>query len=412
MLDLVLRGTSLPSGATARLIWTGPRPAGVDLDIIGRTKSLNATSIVATFDLNGAAPGSNGYTVAYSSPDGVITGCSGTCHFTVQQVAAPVVNVVTPKTLKPGTAQRVSVTGSGLNAGTVLDLGPDTAVTAVTSSTAGSLSATVAVAPGAVGGVRDVVVKNTDGQTTTCVGCLALTGAPAPSPSPSPSASPSRPPSPSPSPGPSPSPPAPSPRAPLPTTRAPEPSPDEPEPDPEGTAPTLALAPARSLAGQKVQVTGTGEPGATVELWAYTRPGTTYAVVRTGEVDEDGRYAFTVGPAANTRMYVRDTDSETDSPSVVLKVATSINVKVTRTGVRTYRFSGSTLPKRPGQTINVYYANGTRKTIAGKAVVTPKGTYLFERRFGAAGTVTFTAQTGVDLDNVAGTSAPVRVALR
>jgi hypothetical protein len=161
-----------------------------------------------------------------------------------------------------------------------------------------------------------------------------------------------------------------------------------------------------------VQVTGTAEPGATVELLAYTRPGTTYAVVRTAEVAEDGTYAFTVAPAANTRVFARVADSQAQSPSAVLKVATSINVKVTRTGVRTYRFTGSTLPKRPGQTINVYYVAGSKKIIAGKAVVTPKGTYLFERRFGAGGTLAFTAQTGVDLSNVAGTSAPVRVALR
>ncbi|MCW2666111.1 MAG: Papain family cysteine protease [Frankiales bacterium] len=413
VLDLTLRGTGLPSGATARLIWTGPRPAGVDLDIIGRTKTVSATAIVATFDLNGAAPGSNGYTVGYSSPDGVITGCVGICRFTVQQILIPVISVIAPRTLKPGTSQRVSVSGSGLNAGTTMDLGPDTAVTAVTSSTAGSLSATVAVAAGAVGGIRDVVVKNTDGQSSTCVGCLALTGPPAPSPSPvasptksaapspsaSPSASPSPSPSASPSASPSPSPPAPSPEPPA-------------EPDPEPVAPTIRLAPAQSLAGQKVQVTGTAEPGATVELLAYTRPGTTYAVVRTAEVAEDGTYAFTVAPAANTRVFARVADSQAQSPSAVLKVATSINVKVTRTGVRTYRFTGSTLPKRPGQTINVYYVAGSKKIIAGKAVVTPKGTYLFERRFGAGGTLAFTAQTGVDLSNVAGTSAPVRVALR
>ncbi len=330
-------------------------------------------------------------------------------------------SAISPRTLRAGSSQQIALTGSGLNRGTTVDLGPDTTVTAVQSSTSGSLSGTLAVAAGAVGGVRDIVVKNPDGQTSTCVGCFTLTGTTSPSPSPvlpspsrsaSPSPSPSA--SPSASPSPSPPPPSPSPPAPVPSPAAPTVAPPTvaPPAEPSAAPPTMTLSPATSRAGAKVTVSGKAEPGDTVELWAYTRPSTTYGLARTAEVAEDGTYAFTVAPSRNTRMFVKDTTEDTQSPSAVLRVMTSINVKVARTGVRTYRFTGSTLPKRPGQTVNVYYLAGTKKTIAGKAVVTPKGTYLFERRFGSGGTLTFTAQTGVDNDNAAGTSAPVKVALK
>lgn len=179
--------------------------------------------------------------------------------------------------------------------------------------------------------------------------------------------------------------------------------------------PTVSVSPSTIIAvEQKAVVAGASEPGSTVELYAYSRPNTDYVKVRSTEADEDGRYSFEVGPSGNTRLYVRTVtqEGEADSDSIVLNVKTSLNLKVVRTGSLTYRFSGSLLPKRPGQLITVFYEKGGQRVIAGRARNAADGSYVLNRTFTSGGTFVFFTGTGTDNNNAANNSNRVRVALR
>ncbi|MCW2777545.1 MAG: hypothetical protein JWN17_1270, partial [Frankiales bacterium] len=151
------------------------------------------------------------------------------------------------------------------------------------------------------------------------------------------------------------------------------------------------------------------------EIHAYSRPSTTFTTVRTGTVGPDGTYSFVVGPSGNTRLFARTVTplGSADSDQVVLTVKTSLNLKVARTGTRTYRFTGSLLPKRPGQLITVFYekADGSR-VIAARARNAADGTYNVSRTFSGGGTFTLFTGTGTDNNNAANNSNRVRVTLR
>ncbi len=186
-------------------------------------------------------------------------------------------------------------------------------------------------------------------------------------------------------------------------------------PSPSGPAqaatPTVDVTPATITAKQKSLVTGTAQPGAAVELYAYSRPSTDYVLVRSGEADENGDFSFEVGPSGNTRLYVLS--GGVMSETTVLTVRTDLNLKVTRTGTRTYRFTGSTLPKRKGQLVTVFYQPpGGKRVIASRARVSSTGTYNVTRTFGSNATYDLFTGTGVDNDNAAGTSPKVRVRIR
>ncbi|MCW2665877.1 MAG: hypothetical protein JWN57_839, partial [Frankiales bacterium] len=177
---------------------------------------------------------------------------------------------------------------------------------------------------------------------------------------------------------------------------------------------TLTVAPAAVDAGRPARVTTTSAPGAAVELWAYSRPGTTYRLVRRGTADRAGRAVFQVGPGGNTRLFARAVSGSrsVDSPSVVLQVRTAVSLRVSSAGPRALRFTGSTLPRRPGQLVTVYrLADGARVRTA-VARVTGNGTWSVLRAFGTGGGLRFVAGTSTDLTNGGGTSRPVTAVLR
>ncbi|MCU1693604.1 MAG: hypothetical protein JWM64_2695 [Frankiales bacterium] len=230
-----------------------------------------------------------------------------------------------------------------------------------------------------------------------------------PAPSPSPSASPSVSPSSSSSPSPRPSPSA--------TATVPVTAPPSSSPTPGTTAPVVRLERSTITSQESVGVSATTFPGAVVELLAYSRPSTTYTVVRRGVATQSGTISFLVGPSGNTRLFVRtrqaDGTGSQDSASVVLTVRTSINLKVTRTGTRTYRFTGSTLPKRVNQLVTVFYqAPGGNRVIAARARVSSTGTYNVSRTFTGGGTFTLFTATGTDINNAGNNSNSVRTAIR
>lgn len=172
-------------------------------------------------------------------------------------------------------------------------------------------------------------------------------------------------------------------------------------------APTLALDRSTIRATESARVTLRGTPGAAVELWAYTRPSTTYRMVRSGIVGNDGTLGFDVRPPANTRLQARERDCAF-GPSVVLNVRTALTLGVERLGAREYAFSGDSLPARPGGLVVSVY----RITTDGAQVLTAQarasestGEWRLVRRFSGSGRFGFLARTGQDLLNAPGSSA-------
>ena len=114
-------------------------------------------------------------------------------------------------------------------------------------------------------------------------------------------------------------------------------------------------------------------------------------------------------PPGNTRLYAQTRGCTTDEPrdSVVLNVRTALSLYATRTGPRTYRFTGDTLPARAGGLlVNLY-----RVTADGRQVLTAQtrasardGEWRIDRRFLGTGRFGFVLRTGQDLQNAPGSS--------
>lgn len=176
------------------------------------------------------------------------------------------------------------------------------------------------------------------------------------------------------------------------------------------SVPSLTVSPPVAEPGTSVRVFGTAEPGARLELLAYSRPSTTYTVARRA-VTGDGQYEFRVTPGTNTRLYVRSTTSggAASSASAVISIRSRVSLTAQRTGPRTYRFSGSVLPRRPGVRVSIYRGAALSSSAVGTAA---DGTYAVVRTFTGTGTFPFTARTAANGNNAAGASQPVTVAVR
>jgi hypothetical protein len=175
-----------------------------------------------------------------------------------------------------------------------------------------------------------------------------------------------------------------------------------------------------------------GAPNQVIDLYAYSRPNTTYSVVRSGTLNANGDTSFTVTPGGNTRLYAHyrngsTTTASNDSPSTVITVHTSLSLSAYRDGVRKYHFQGTNLPRRAGQLITLYrYAKGpnldqycvptaesdtTTKDDAGcTAVITsqaktgPNNTWRINRTFTKNGRFYFVVRTSENINNGRGHS--------
>ena len=175
----------------------------------------------------------------------------------------------------------------------------------------------------------------------------------------------------------------------------------------------LALATHLITATHSAAVTVLAPAGSVVELSAYSRPSTTFKVVRTATVGSTGAVTWNVGPLTNTRLYAQVTGAAA-TPQEVLGVATALSMSVSRTAVRTYRFSGHSAPARSGGLVVSLY----RVTSDGHAVLTAQtrasstnGDWSLTRAFSGTGTFGFVVRTGADLSNAAGSSAVRTVAI-
>lgn len=175
----------------------------------------------------------------------------------------------------------------------------------------------------------------------------------------------------------------------------------------------VSLASSTLVAGQSVAVTVQEVPNSLVDLYAYTRPSTTYRLVRSAVTDANGVAVFSVRPPANTRLQARQREEDCadpvfgTEPSVVLDVAASLSLSAFRNGVRDYTFTGRVMPaaERVGKTVSLYRSQGSgRYVLVAQTAVRSDGVWRIDRRFSGSGRFDLVARTGRDMTNAAGTS--------
>jgi len=151
-----------------------------------------------------------------------------------------------------------------------------------------------------------------------------------------------------------------------------------------------------------------------VELYGYSQNhyGTATfgsAPVRTATADENGAVSFSnLRPSANTRLKARQVGCAFGD-SAVMSVRTQLTLKVVRTGLRRYAFSGDSVPARDGGLVVGIY----RVTAAGVKLVSQAradavdGEWTRTLTFGpkdANVRAQFVLRTGRDAQNIPGAS--------
>jgi adhesin/invasin len=180
------------------------------------------------------------------------------------------------------------------------------------------------------------------------------------------------------------------------------------------TTPPVPCTTPATVTLERTTITATGSSGVTVratansvvDLFAYSRPSTTYRVVRSAEVGADGVAEFRIVPPTNTRLYAQQRGCSAGQ-SVVLNVRTQLSLNVVRNGTRNYTFSGRALPARNGGLIVSLYrvtANGNQILTSQTRANASTGVYSITRQFTGSGRFGFVVRTGQDLQNAPGAS--------
>jgi hypothetical protein len=179
---------------------------------------------------------------------------------------------------------------------------------------------------------------------------------------------------------------------------------------PPPPAPTVENGSSLITAGGVANLSGAAGHGKTVELLAYSRPSTTYSVIRTTTASDTGAYSFSIRPQTNTRLLVRVDGQQ--SSSVVVGVRPAISLRTVRTGVRSYQFTGRVQPIRVGQIVSVFAHTASGDVLVGRGRVNDSGIWLASHRFTGNGTFGLFAVTGADIVTAAGRSATVSTVVR
>jgi hypothetical protein len=192
---------------------------------------------------------------------------------------------------------------------------------------------------------------------------------------------------------------------------------------------TITVSPRDIVPTQAATVRVHGAPNQAVQLFAYSRPSTTYGMVRSGTTNANGDISWTITPGGNTRLYAHYASggASSDSPSTVLTVHTSLSLSAYRDGARKYHFQGTNLPRRAGQLITLYrYATGPnldqycvpaaesdtgpqassscRAIIVSQAKTGPNNTWRIDRSFTKNGRFYFVVRTSENINNGRGHS--------
>jgi adhesin/invasin len=188
---------------------------------------------------------------------------------------------------------------------------------------------------------------------------------------------------------------------------SPSPSPSSTSsPSPTCTTASTLLSTAFIYAMETANVTVTAARGSTVDLYAYTRPTTTYAVVRSGVVAANGTISWGIRPPRNTRLYAQQRGCPAGN-QVVLGVRTTLSLSAVRNGTRNYTFSGDSLPARPGGLIVSLYRidpSGVQTLTSQVRASATTGEWILTRQFTGTGKFGFVVRTGADLQNAPGSS--------
>jgi hypothetical protein len=176
-------------------------------------------------------------------------------------------------------------------------------------------------------------------------------------------------------------------------------------------APTITVSPTALNVGQYATVVVHGTAGDAVQLLAYSRPNTTYGVVRSGTIGSNGTVTFSVGPRTNTRLFAKTAGGS--STSAVISVRPAESLFGTATG-KVGSFHGGIVPGHSGVTVRLFTVkNGVRSSSpVGTAVTDANGKWTFRRTFAATGPVTFISQTLSDLTSLAGQSNRITVTFK
>lgn len=164
----------------------------------------------------------------------------------------------------------------------------------------------------------------------------------------------------------------------------------------------IRVSPSTIIAGKPSDVTVVSTSGRTVELYAYSRPSTTFRVVRTA-VANGSQTVFRVFPATNTRLYAQEVGCRA-STSVVISVRSAVGISAVRNGTRLYTFTGPTNPRRPGQVVSLFRRTPNGDVLTAQARTGSDGRYTIQRRFTGSGLFDFYTRTSSDITNLQGNS--------
>lgn len=144
-----------------------------------------------------------------------------------------------------------------------------------------------------------------------------------------------------------------------------------------------------------------------VDLYAYSRPATTFRVIRSARTDADGMATFAISLLTNTRLYAQP-HGVAPTQQVVVGVRTALTMSATRTRTRTFVFSGRSNPARPGGlVVSLYrFSDKVHQVLTAQARADAKtGNWSLTRTFTGTGQFVFVVRTGNDLQNAAGSSS-------
>ena len=157
-------------------------------------------------------------------------------------------------------------------------------------------------------------------------------------------------------------------------------------------------------AGDSATLTGAAEPGTTVELWAYSRPSTSYRLVRSTTAAASGLYAFSVTPPTDTRL--RSRVDGLDSGSVVVGVRHLVRTSATRTGCGPSASPGPSSRSGPASRVDVLARTGGGLRLLTTARTGADGRWSVDRTFHRPATWDVVARTAADGVNRSGTRRP------
>ncbi|MCU1691434.1 MAG: hypothetical protein JWM64_525 [Frankiales bacterium] len=181
----------------------------------------------------------------------------------------------------------------------------------------------------------------------------------------------------------------------------------DPPPPPCGPAPGLTVSTPAVVAGRPATATVTATPGTEVQLYAYSRPSTTYRLARQVLVPSSGTLALPFTPPGSTRLYAVQRYCTDLSPSAVVGVSSPVSLAVRRLGPLRYRFSGSTGSAPSGTPVLLLRRTPRGEVLLARTSTGAGGRWTLDRTFLSPGALDLVARTAATPSRLSGTS-PVR----